>query len=122
MIYEIVVQQSFEPICGAMSIAFAFSCVLGHIPTNISYDIKSFRNHLRTCISSRQLRPFPELDANTNDESVNDTYFMKSVCTEQIYSSEQNYINPQKANELNICAPHIPSGYKIPKVCTTLQV
>jgi hypothetical protein len=46
LMYENVVQQSFEPICGVMSIAFAFSCVLGHNPTNISYDIKSVRSHL----------------------------------------------------------------------------
>ena len=38
--YKTVTQQSSEPICGVMAIAFAFSCFLKQNPAVINYDIK----------------------------------------------------------------------------------
>ena len=57
--YVAVTQQTTEPICGVMAIAFAFSCFLGMDPATLRYDTTKARNHLRDCIINGNIRPFP---------------------------------------------------------------
>ena len=77
--YVTVTQQSAEPICGVMAIAYAFSCFLKNDPALINYDITSARQHLKLCISTGQVAPFPVIQQeprnNYPSTELMDNYF-----------------------------------------------
>lgn len=59
VIYGRVTQQSTEPLCGIMALAFAFSCFFGVSPINVNYDITKAREHLKICFESGNISQFP---------------------------------------------------------------
>ena len=67
VIYEHVTQQSTDPICGLMAIAFAYTCLISKNPTQISYDITKVRHHFQQCLLNGQLSEFPTLTSSTTN-------------------------------------------------------
>ena len=66
--YVKVTQQSAEPICGVKAVASAFSCFLRQNPSSISYDITKAREHLRHCLSTGIVSPFPVLSIDSDSD------------------------------------------------------
>jgi hypothetical protein len=60
VLYKEVTQQGYDPLCGVMACAFAFTCVLGKRPENCSYDTLNARQHLRLCLMTGTVSNFPE--------------------------------------------------------------
>ncbi|WAR24826.1 hypothetical protein MAR_038495 [Mya arenaria] len=61
-----VSQQGTNPICGVMAIAFAFTCFLGLDPAAVQYDLTKARCHLKHCLSTAQVLPFPVKENTEN--------------------------------------------------------
>ena len=57
--YVSVTQQNYMPICGVLAFAFAVSIYFGMDPEKINYDISKARDHLRKCLTSGHIEPFP---------------------------------------------------------------
>ena len=57
--YVSVTQQNYMPICGVLALAFAVSIYFGMDPEKINYDISKARDHLRKCLTSGHIEPFP---------------------------------------------------------------
>lgn len=57
----LVSQQSYQPLCGIMPIAYAFSSFLKIICVQQQFDISEVRNHLYHCLKNNVLEPFPTL-------------------------------------------------------------
>ncbi|WAR14429.1 PIF1-like protein [Mya arenaria] len=61
-----VSQQGTNPMCGVMAIAFAFTCFLGLDPAAVQYDLTKARCHLKHCLSTAQVLPFPVKENTEN--------------------------------------------------------
>ncbi|CAF1381994.1 unnamed protein product [Rotaria sp. Silwood1] len=57
--FENVQQQVGGHDCGLFALAFATSLCYGHIPSSLSYDQKSLRNHYVNCIENNEIQRFP---------------------------------------------------------------
>ena len=68
-IYVSVTQQNCMPICGVL--AFAVSIYNGKDPKQINYDISKARDHLRKCLTSGHIEPFPSKVVITSMASDN---------------------------------------------------
>ena len=69
VIYEHVTQQSTDPICGLMVIAFAYTCLISKNPTQITYDITKVRHQFQQCLLNGQLSEFPTVTSSTTNKT-----------------------------------------------------
>ena len=67
--------------CGVFAIAFATSLVHGEDPSELSYTPSKMRDHLRNCINSNSLTPFP------STKSVAKRQRRENIAMEDIYCS-----------------------------------
>ncbi|MEW8547541.1 MAG: DUF6570 domain-containing protein [Candidatus Thiodiazotropha sp.] len=87
--YGNVTQQNFLPVCGVLAIAFATSLYFGKDPETVKYDILEARDHLRSCLASGLIQPFPSEQSQTKlsqnqtsqteshqEDSLLDSYFL----------------------------------------------
>ncbi len=57
--YPMVTQQASDPLCGALAVAFAISCLMGIPPQTQNFDISQVRAHLQWCIRHHSISQFP---------------------------------------------------------------
>ena len=100
--YVKVTQQSAEPICGVMAIVFAFSVFLrqnassiSYDITKISYDITKAREHLRHCISTGTVSPFPVLSTDSDND-----WFKNYLNTQQKNASAQRMVRSRESRSI----------------------
>ncbi|XP_062618879.1 uncharacterized protein LOC134280486 [Saccostrea cucullata] len=94
--YPAVTQQSTQPICGIMAIAFAFSCFLDIDCTQINFDISVAASHLRKCLSMKKVSLFPVQSTDLLMSSA-DSYMANQVC-----QKEQNRIRQKQHREMSL--------------------
>lgn len=64
--YKVVTQQSSDPICGVMAVAFAFACLLQQPCEHLNFDITRARYHLKDSLQKQEITLFPTLPTTTN--------------------------------------------------------
>ena len=87
--YPVVMQQSTQPICGILAIAFAFSCFIAKDCTQIVFDTTLAANHLKNCISLREIRPLLVKPTNSNLDFSVHTYIADQICQKEHYRIRQ---------------------------------
>ena len=102
MKYPVVRQQSTQPLCEIMAIAFAFSCFLAKDCTQISLDTTVVADHLKYCISRKEISAFPvqSIDNNCFQLSIQ-TYMADQICRKEQFriGQQQNRKGSLSKNE-----------------------
>ena len=94
------VQQGNGYDCGAFAIAFATSLAYGEDPSKLSYDTKQLRNHLRACMESNRLTPFPSTKCAGNRSR------RETMATEDVHCScrrSEYMVGSDEMVECDVC-------------------
>jgi hypothetical protein len=86
--------------CGVFAIAFATSLAYGEDPSKLSYDTKQLRNHLRACMESNRLTPFPSTKCAGNRSR------RETMATEDVHCScrrSEYMVGSDKMVECDVC-------------------
>lgn len=92
--HESVTQQQTDPICGVMSLAFAFSLLSNIKPDTITYSLQHMRDHLANIIDTNEITHFPLLR-----------------CENKVFADVQNFlVKPKNVFEKDKSMDIIPAN------------
>ena len=74
--YESVCRQDGAKDCGIFTIAFSTDIAFGNDPANIFYNQTLFRVHLKNCLKSEKMAPFPRLLSSDCEKTLSKTIFI----------------------------------------------